>query len=92
MTDLGDNGATSRTQHYFEFAKFACFSEPASDDEALRVAAKQMADNYSIHFHVWTRVEFQAFLEQARARFFPQLSVLESVDNGDEGIFILQRQ
>ena len=92
VTDFGDNGAASRSQHHFEFAKLACFDEPASDEQASKVAAKHIADNYSIHFHVWTLVEFKDFLEQARERFFPQLTVLESVQNGDEGIFILQCQ
>ena len=91
-TDYGDNGAGSRWEHYCEFAKLACFAEPISEERATEVAKKQMADRYSIHFHVWTLLEFKDFLEQARERFFPGLIILDSVANGDEGIFILQRR
>lgn len=92
VADFGDNGAASRAQHHFEFAKLACFDEPASDEKAREVAAKNLADNYSIHFHVWTLAEFKDFLGQARECYFPQLTVIESVQNGDEGIFVLQSQ
>ena len=89
--DYRDNGASSRCEHYFEFAKLACFAEPVSDERANEVAKKQMAESYSIHFHVWTLPEFKGFLERAGTQFFPNLALLECVENGDEGIFILQR-
>ena len=90
--DHVDRGAASRWNHYLEFAQMACFADIPSEEKARELAAKQMSDGYSIHFHVWTGPEFRAFLEVLKASHLPQLTVMDSVGNGKESIFILRQQ
>ena len=87
-----DGGAASRWGHYLEFARLTSASEPLPEEQARAIATRQMQEHYSIHFHVWTLAEFRQFLEEARGQFFRQLVLRESAANGDEGIFILNRQ
>ena len=92
IADHLDGGASSRWHHYVEFAQCTAAGRLLPMDEALIIATAQMRDRYSIHFHVWTRLEFRQFLESADELHFPELVLRESVANGDEGIFILTRQ
>lgn len=91
LEDHADGGAAARRVHYVEFAKFAATSRVLPQDQAEALADKQMAEHYSIHFHVWTFDEFGAFLERSTLEEIPGLSVSHRLSNGDEGIFILAR-
>jgi SAM-dependent methyltransferase len=92
QSDHADGGAASRWSHYLEFAQLAATSTVLPQAQAEALAHKQMDEHYSIHFHVWTKSEFQAFLESARETHLSQLTLIESITNGDEGIFILRRE
>jgi SAM-dependent methyltransferase len=90
--DHVDGGAAARRGHYIEFATLAATSRVLPQDQAEALANKQMAEHYSIHFHVWTFDEFGAFLERSTLEEIPSLSVSDRLSNGDEGIFILARR
>lgn len=90
--DHFDRGVSARWGHYFEFAQLACSNAVAADDKTRELATKQLSEGYSIHFHVWTQPEFQTFLEHVRATHLLQLTIVESIANGDEGIFILRQE
>lgn len=89
--DNTDGGRASRWGHYLEFAQLAATSRVLSQDAAELLAGKQMAERYSIHFHVWNFEEFGCFLEQMTGSGLSTLSLSHRVANGDEGIFILRR-
>jgi rhamnosyltransferase len=90
--DHQDAGAASRGQHYLEFARYSSGREPLGIEAARAIAAQQMRDGYSIHFHVWSTDEFTAFLHELLERDLPDLTLLHGQSNGDEGIFILARR
>ena len=90
LEDHEDSGAASRRSHYIEFAKLAATSKVLPQDQAEALADTQMAERYSIHFHVWTFEEFSDFVGRLTPVEVPNLSVAHCVANGDEGIFILK--
>jgi predicted SAM-dependent methyltransferase len=47
----------SRSEHYSEWARLIYNDEPPSDDEARAAAKRLEAEDYSIHFHVWTQAD-----------------------------------
>jgi GT2 family glycosyltransferase/SAM-dependent methyltransferase len=89
--DHQDAGASSRRQHYLEFASFSSGGAPLDLTAARPIADRQMRDRYSIHFHMWSTDEFATFVRELLTRELPELTILESQANGDEGIFILAR-
>ncbi len=91
LEDHEDSGAASRRGHYLEFAKLAATPKVLPQDQAEALAEKQMAERYSIHFHVWTFEEFGSFMDRLTLDELPQLSVSHRLANGDEGIFVLAK-
>lgn len=89
--DHRDGGASSRPDHFVDFARFAEFHGRGSEAEVQALAARWMAQDYSIHFHVWDHAEFEAALAAIRERYLPGMAVRESVRNGSENVFILAK-
>lgn len=88
--DHCDGGASSRQDHYLEYARLASAPTPLADEAAKPLAAKLMADQYSIHFHVWTHGEFADFVRACIARHLAHVTLVDQAANRDEGIFILK--
>jgi predicted SAM-dependent methyltransferase len=86
VRDLEDGPAWSREQHFREWALHV---DKAADVEAH--AAKLMADDYSIHFHVWTPDAFVELLEHARSGLGLPLEIEQLQPNQHEFIAILRR-
>ena len=90
--DRRDGGAASRQAHFIDFARHAEYRGQGTEAEVQALAARWMAQDYSIHFHVWDHDEFAAALEQLRSSHLPALEVLEACRNGNENIFILRKR
>jgi predicted SAM-dependent methyltransferase len=86
LRDLEEGPDWSRATHYREWAVHV---DKAADAEGN--AAKLLADDYSIHFHVWTPVAFGELLEHARDVLGMPFSIEELQGNGHEFIAILRR-
>lgn len=95
-TDHERGPEQSRRSHFEEFAgamrnivgdpQYEKTNHLLLDPEFLQ------ATNYSIHYHVWDRHAFLAFLVQARDRFGIPYEIEFAVRNGPETIAILARE
>jgi SAM-dependent methyltransferase len=90
VADHKDRGAASRLAHYHEYSRLV---HKKSGDELSRDVDRLLAQNYSIHFHVWVPddiAELIVYLQDARALPW---RVLEQIDNtgSDEFIYVLQK-
>jgi SAM-dependent methyltransferase len=90
--DHEDGGAASRVAHFVEFIRFSHFHGQASEEDVQTAAQRALGDNYSIHYHCWTFNEFGDFLRRLMATQLPELELVDSKLNRDEGIFILRRR
>ncbi len=88
IRDYTEGTEWSRYSHFEEWARLVDkFSEP---DIAAR--AKGLAElNYSIHFHVWTPVEFLELLIYCRTSLFFAFEIELFQKNGGEFIIILSK-
>lgn len=87
LRDLEDGPAWSREQHFREWSQHV---EKAINVEAR--AAKLMADDYSIHFHVWTADAFEELLAHARDGLDMPFAIEELEPNEFEFIAVLRRR
>lgn len=86
LGDHADGGAASSWAHLIEWATLV---ERAADPVAR---AQTLRDQqYSIHYHVWTDVEFRDFMERSRSQGGVNLSILDIVINQNEYIVVAQR-
>ena len=77
----------SRRGHFEEWARLV---NKAGDEAAVAAQADRlMAIDYSIHYHVWTRAEMLQMVAAVSKHL--RFAVRESVTNGEEVIFILQK-
>ena len=86
VRDLEEGPQWSRAQHFHEWAQHV---DKAADVDAH--AAKLMADDYSIHFHVWTPDAFEELLHHARDELKLPFEIAELQPNQHEFIAILRR-
>jgi SAM-dependent methyltransferase len=86
--DHSEGPRWSRHTHYEEWARFVDAVDPA--DVAAR-ATELDAQNYSIHFHVWTPAAFLEMLVHARSELGLELEVDALERNGHEFIVIMRR-
>ena len=77
---------TSRSRHYMEWATRV---EHLRDSVALGRANELSAQDYSIHFHCWTRSGFSEFLKHLAANL--PLRVVERKSWRNENIFIIEK-
>lgn len=86
--DLREGPAWSRQGHFEEWVQQVnCLSDPAGQ---ARQVEQLMAQDYSIHFHVWSQremVELLLFLQESLSF---ELELL--LHHGEEQIFILRKQ
>jgi hypothetical protein len=88
LRDHRDGPDSSRNAHYLEFARyFKGLSGPDAEVEAARVRDS----GYSIHFHVWTRETFEAFLENLRVELGLPFKVEGIEPNHHEFIVVLRK-
>jgi GT2 family glycosyltransferase/SAM-dependent methyltransferase len=52
----------SRAGHYLEWAQLIYGDEPPTEEQARTAAEQLAADDYSIHFHVWTQADLTALM------------------------------
>jgi SAM-dependent methyltransferase len=86
VRDLEDGPEWSRAEHFRDWAAHV----DKADDVAAR-AAELLADDYSIHFHVWTPDAFGELLAYAGGELGLPFAVQELQDNGHEFVVILRR-
>lgn len=86
LHDLEEGAESSRAQHFREWAEHV---EQAADVEAR--AAQLMAEDYSIHFHVWTPDDFEELLVHARDELRMPLAIEQLQHNEFEFIAVLRR-
>jgi hypothetical protein len=87
VADDKDDGASSRYDHFLEWATLVCKAPDALDS-----ARKNMDANYSIHFHVWDASHWLAFLVHARQYLDGRFDILHFECNSTEVISILSRR
>ncbi|HEX4435956.1 MAG TPA: class I SAM-dependent methyltransferase [Solirubrobacteraceae bacterium] len=80
--------AASRRMHFEEWAKLV---EGVPAEQVQPRARELEAENYSIHFHVWTAPEFAELLEYGREQARLPFSVETVQPNEHEFIVILRR-
>jgi SAM-dependent methyltransferase len=89
IRDHEEGPAWSRRAHYLEWAEKVDRALPG--EAALERARFLMEINYSIHFHVWTKGEALQMLLAANEKYELGFHLLCFVDNGDEGIYVLEK-
>ena len=85
--DYREGPVQSRYGHYLEWAELV---ECKRGNEAKARAKKLETENYSIHFHCWTRSSFTEFIQDIESE--TSLSVAEIASWRNENIFILTKQ
>jgi predicted SAM-dependent methyltransferase len=89
VRDFEEGPDWSREQHYREYARLV---DQATGGEAVELRARYLMDmDYSIHFHVWTKPELLEFLAFVNQKYILGYEVRFFMDNGPEGIYVLQK-
>jgi hypothetical protein len=73
------------------FARHAEYGGRGSETEVQALAQRWLAQDYSIHFHVWDHAEFSAALGRIQRAYVRSLAVVEACRNGSENIYILRK-
>jgi hypothetical protein len=88
LRDHQEGPAWSRRTHFEEWARYV---DGVDESRVGARADELMAEDYSIHFHVWTPDAFLDLLVHARAQLGLPIE-LEAIErNGHEFIVILRR-
>ena len=89
VRDFEEGPNWSREQHYREYARMV---DHATTSEAEELRAQHLMNmDYSIHFHVWNKAETLGLLASANERYRLGYELKLFIDNGPEGIYILQK-
>lgn len=89
VRDFEEGPGWSREQHYREYARLV---DHAAAGEAEELRARWLMDmDYSIHFHVWTKPEVLGLFAFIHEKYNLGYEVRFFMDNGPEGIYILQK-
>jgi predicted SAM-dependent methyltransferase len=89
VRDFEEGPEWSREQHYREYARLV---DHAASHEAEELRAQYlMGKDYSIHFHVWTKAEVLGLIAAAQEKYQLGYELRLFMDNGPEGIYILQK-
>ena len=89
VADDADGGRASRDAHFLEWAKLV---NKIGDDDAARENARQnMANGYSIHYHVWDGNSWLDFLCRAREYLDRGFEIRHFELSGPEMISVLRR-
>jgi len=88
LHDALEGPAASYESHLREYASLV----HELTGEALEAAVADFRQRqYSIHFHVWSAAEFQAFLEQAQAKCNLPCEIAHFESSTDEALAILRK-
>jgi SAM-dependent methyltransferase len=68
IDDHEQGPARSRTAHYLEWAQLVYSDEEPTDEQAGAAAARLEAEDYSIHFHVWTQADLAELMYHIQDR------------------------
>lgn len=88
VRDYEEGGSWSERSHYEEWAKLV---EKAADSDVTTRAENLLAINYSIHFHVWTQIEFLELLLYCRTSLVLPLEIELFQKNQMEFIIIIKK-
>ncbi|PIG94933.1 methyltransferase domain-containing protein [Gloeocapsopsis sp. IPPAS B-1203] len=88
IRDYEEGGSWSERSHYEEWARLV---EKAADSNVATRAENLLAINYSIHFHVWTQIEFLELLLYCRNSLSLPLEIELLQKNQIEFIVILRK-
>jgi predicted SAM-dependent methyltransferase len=89
IRDFQEGPAWSREQHYREYARLV---DHAAAGEAEELRTRYLMDmDYSIHFHVWTKSEVLGLFAFVNEKYNLGYEVRFFMDNGQEGIYVLQK-
>jgi predicted SAM-dependent methyltransferase len=89
VRDFEEGPDWSREQHYREYARLV---DHATAGEAEGLRARYLMDmDYSIHFHVWTKPELLGLFAFVNEKYDLGYEVRFFMDNGPEGIYVLQK-
>lgn len=96
LKDYHEGPAWSREAHFLDYAKHAYLAyktaEEGQDDPRIaEEAARFMAMDYSIHFHVWTQAEILELLTTLKQQLKFEFDVELFVQNKEEMIFVLRK-
>jgi predicted SAM-dependent methyltransferase len=89
VRDFEQGPEWSREQHFREYARLVDHASPGEAEEAR--ARYLMELDYSIHYHVWTKPQLLELLGFANEKYNLAYEVRFFMDNGQEGIYILQK-
>ena len=89
VRDFEEGPEWSREQHYREYARLV---DHAAAGEVEEQRARYLMDmDYSIHFHVWTKPEVMGLFAFVNEKYNLGYQVRFFMDNGQEGIYVLQK-
>ena len=89
LRDDQDQGASSRSRHYNEWATFAAgITDP---EAAERNARENERNSYSIHFHVWDQRALLQFLQDLTAKSALAFTIEHFEHNETEVIAVLRK-
>lgn len=90
VADHEDRGTRSRHAHFEEYSRLV---HKKTGSKLARDVDRLLAQDYSIHFHVWIPEDIAELLEYLRTTGGTPWTVLEQLDNtgSDEFIFVLEK-
>lgn len=88
VRDYTDGPEWSRDSHFEEWTRLV---DKFPEDEVAGRAKGLAALNYSIHFHVWTQVEFLELLNYCRSILFLPIETETLQQNGFEFIIVIRK-
>ncbi len=88
VQDYEQGPAWSMQAHFEEWVRL---TEKAAPESVVQRTAKLLAEDYSIHFHVWTQTEMMAVLRAAQQHADLQFDIELFLKHGGECIFILRK-
>ena len=93
INDYLNGPASSRYDHYLEWAKFVdpLFGRIFTIDEEVDRALTLMKQTYSIHFHVWTSIDIIELFNYLNTRMNVYLEIIFFANLDDEMVFVLKK-
>ena len=88
VKDHHEGPSGSRNKHYCEWAYF---NEGARGDAAAERAMQLEKLNYSIHFHVWSLIEFLELIALLKREYCPSIKIVLAKDNNNEFLVVLRK-
>jgi hypothetical protein len=88
-------GATSKEDHFREWVRLAQVHNGAdahrTEEEYERQVAKLIAEDYSIHYHVWDTAAMIEMLARLKSEFCLPFETKAMLLSGDEVVFVVEK-